>query len=237
MFTLIFLANPADAEMHEGEYGVFGRDSTGNNVAVVFSVGSTGAGIAPSGTEVETVCGSPSFSWPRVISTSPVVTSDWLFLPVKDTYGGSTNCAAGTPGWLAGSTKNTFNVALCTNGTNCPAVVGAGPWTDQVNANPILSLQPGLYHVTAHQTVGGTASTGNADVFVRPTANGNGKVRHLETWCYDGTFHWPRVKQTHGGTQYDQVSWQYKVDGVNSAPAAVTCPGGTTRVDYNYIVN
>ncbi len=155
---------------------------------------------------------------------------------MKDSVG-SQSCAAGTPGWLAGSTMKTFDVALCTNGSTCPAVQGAGPWTAAVNPNPILSLTPGVYHVKSHQTVSGSPSTGNADVFVRPTANVNGKVRHLETWCYDSSFRWPRVKQTHAGTQYDQVGWEFKVDGVQSAPAVVGCPGGTTRVDYTYIVN
>lgn len=230
MLFLAALIAHAHAEWNEGIYTIVAREGGGSwaNAGVLLVDGAS-TGPVPNVASTETYCTAESFRWPQVIAAgSPPVMADWLVLPLRDVDPGtSINCAD----HVGSSTKSTFSITPCSGG-GCPAVSGAGPWTAQASSTPITSLKPGLYHVTSHREDGsGNRTTGTADVFVRPTAD---PAEHLETWCYASAFVWPHVSITVAGTTYERVWWEYKVDAVNSAPASVTCPGGTTKVEYKY---
>jgi len=229
VFALVVAAH---AENWDGVYSVVSRDSTWANHAVLLSHGAPGGGGIPSVAHTESYCTPDSFRWPQVVTAgSPATTASWAVFPVKDADPGtSITCSDHQDA----STKRSFTITPCTGG-GCPAVSGAGPWTAQASSTPIVSLKPGLYHVTSHrEDTAGVRTTATADIFVRPTANAN---EHLETWCVGSGFLWPQMTQVSGGVTYKRTWLEYVVDAVNGAPATVTCPGGTTRADFKYTID
>lgn len=230
-FLFLFVAT-AHAEYHEGWWGIISKESSGwTNVAQLYVHGAS-SGAVPNVASTETYCYAETFRWPQVVATgSPPSVSSWTVVPLKDSDPGTSITCANS---IDNATKKTFSVTPCSGGS-CPAVSGAGPWTAAPSATPVVSLQPGLYHVTSHrEDAQGNRTTGTADVYVRPTANAS---EHLETWCISSTFLWPKVAQTVSGTTYERTWWDYGVDAVNSAPASVTCPGGTTKYEYKYHID
>ncbi len=229
LFVLSFVAT-AHAEYGGGVFTVTQREPEWNNGAMLYVTGG-GSGPAPSSSGTEYYCAANTFRWPQVIASgSPATVASWTVLAVKDSNTTNPTCADVQDN----STKYTRSFEPCTAGGTCPAISGSGPWTAQASSTPLLSLKPGLYHVTSRRDAAGTRTTGNADVFVRPTANANVFV---ETWCYNANFIWPRTKINVSGTDYERIWWDYGVDATNSAPATVTCPGGTTRADFKYTVD
>lgn len=230
MLLSLALLSLAHAEGPGGIYTIVAREPGWNSGAIQYTTGG-GSGSVPTGTGTEYTCAPNAFRWPQVITSgAPATVAAWTVLPVKDSNTTNPTCS----NVLDNSTKYTRSFEACTVGGTCPAVSGAGPWTAQASTSPILSLKPGLYHVTSSREAAGNRTTGTADVFVRPTATAN---VYVETWCYSSTFLWPRTKINVGGTDYERIWWDYTVDPSNSAPATVTCPGGTTRADFKYTVD
>ncbi len=228
--SIVFLVvSMAHAENWDGVYSVISKEGAWTNQAILLSHGATGGGGIPGVALTEAYCTPDTFRWPQVIAAGS--TASWIVFPLKDADPGtSITCTD----HVDSSTKRTFTITPCSGG-GCPAVSGAGPWIAPASSTPIVSLKPGLYHVTSHrEDTSGTRTSATADMFVRPTANAN---EHLETWCVGSGFLWPQMSQSTGGVTYKRTWLEYTVDATNGAPATVTCPGGTTRADFKYTID
>lgn len=262
----VLLESSGAAEVHDGIYTVVATNGQSGLPAVGFLMARDGIvpspafSVAPPANNEETYCASRGFAWPQFLAggANPPVLS-WTMMPMADAEPAQAKCN-GAPIRLEGTFSPTspfaeyaldssptkagvkrVYVKACT-GAACPPVTVGTPDTSGVRST---MLGVGVYSLASRGVRATPAPdsvvSGTGTLYVRRAADTT-KPWTVETYCYDGTFRWPRVFTSTlpgGGTGefWDAtftVTPKVGAAGLPEvAPVTVSCPATqTNRADY-----